>query len=250
VPVVSINNVNYRVFVLDINQKSSAPLVSLDQLQIFLGSSGNATGYANRQLPGTTAIFDLNPTGGTDGNYIELNARLSHCSGSSDMNLCVPDSMFAGTAGDPYVYLFSRFGDHFGTNGGYEEWAVSHLTGAAPSSISGTVFNTTGGIISGVTVTLTGTDVNGNAVTLCAVTDANGFYFFDSLVAGTYTVTVLTSTVPSTLSWVSTSVGTVGGTQGFQSGNPDIMSIMLNAGLNGINYDFTFGPAAGGGVIA
>jgi hypothetical protein len=250
VPLVTIGTTNYRVFLLDVNQKSSAPLVSLDQLQIFLGTSGNATGYASRQLTGAKLIFDLNPNDGTDGNYVELDARLSHGSGSSDMNLCLPDSLFAGTSGDPYVYLFSRFGDHFGTHGGYEEWAVSHLTGAAPSSISGTVFDTSGGLISGVLLTLTGTDVNGNAVTLYAMTDNNGFYFFDSLVAGSYTVTVLTSSVPSGFSWVGSSVGTVGGMLSTQNGNHDITSIMLDAGLNGINYDFTFGPAAGGGVIA
>ena len=50
------------VFLLDINQKSSAPLLSLDQLQIFIGNSGNLTGYdtTTRQLAGLTAVFDMN----------------------------------------------------------------------------------------------------------------------------------------------------------------------------------------------
>jgi HEAT repeat protein len=52
VPVLNVNGINYRVFLLDINQKASAPLLSLDQLQIFVGASGNLTGYntTSRQL--------------------------------------------------------------------------------------------------------------------------------------------------------------------------------------------------------
>src|SRR5207249_1761171 len=42
-----------------------------------------------------------------------------------------------------------------------------------------------------VSVTLIGTDVNLNAVTATAQTDATGFYTFTDLLAGTYTVTEL-----------------------------------------------------------
>ncbi len=44
--------------------------------------------------------------------------------------------------------------------------------------------------VGGVTVTLSGTDVNGNAVNRTMVTLPNGFYQFDDLPEGTYTVSV------------------------------------------------------------
>src|SRR5262249_16877006 len=138
VPVVTINGVNYRAFLLDINQRSSQPLVSLDQLQIFVANSGNLTGYdtAARQLPGATLVYDMNPGGGNT-NWVALNARLSHGIGSSDMVLLVPQSVFASTPGNPNIYLFSRFGDNFGASGGFEQWAVK--SNAALSTISGFV---------------------------------------------------------------------------------------------------------------
>ncbi|MBL7813721.1 MAG: hypothetical protein JNL70_01860, partial [Saprospiraceae bacterium] len=43
--------------------------------------------------------------------------------------------------------------------------------------------------ISGVTVTLTGTDINGKIINLTQTTDASGFYLFQNLTPGIYTVT-------------------------------------------------------------
>jgi hypothetical protein len=236
VPLKNVNGINYRVFLLDINQRASAPLLSLDQLQIFVGTSGNLTGYdpTTHQLAGLTATYDLKATGD---NWVELNARLSHGIGSSDMNLLVPDALFAGTSGTPYVYLFSRFGDHYVTNGGFEQWAVSEVTGPPPSSLSGFVFNTTtsptGVPMAGVMVELTGVDTHGNQVTLFAVTDANGFYYFDSLAAGTYAITEVT---PAGFTAGPDFVGSLGGTL---NGTNQIGAISLGAGLNGVQYDFT-----------
>jgi hypothetical protein len=235
VPLSNVNGVNYRVFLLDINQKASAPLVSLDQLQIFVGGSGNLTGYnqTTRTLAGLNAVYDMSATGD---NWVELNARLSHGSGSSDMYLYVPDALFVGTAGNPFIYVFSRFGDHFGTNGGYEEWAVSRGTGPAPSALSGFSFDTsssTPGVpLAGVTVELTGVDFNGNQVTLFAVTDTNGFFYFDSLAAGTYT---LTEIPPTNFVGGTDVAGNLGGSLG----NNQISGINLGAGVNGTGYDFT-----------
>ena len=232
IPEVTIGGVAYRVFLLDINQKSSQPLVSLDQLRIFEGDNGSMTGYdpSTGLLSGTIPLYDLN-AGGGGANWIELNARLSHGLGSSDMTLDVPDADFlqAATTGNPYVYLFSRFGDNFATNGGFEQWAVQKGTGPAPSSLSGTVTQQ-GSLASGVMVMLTGMDTSGNTVTLYAVTDNNGFYSFDNLNAGPYTIsTVLPSGLTDTAS-----AGTLGGTAG-----TDVTSIDLGAGLNGLDYDFT-----------
>ena len=229
IPEVTIGGVAYRVFLLDINQKSSQPLLSLDQLRLFEGDNGSLTGYdtTTGQLSGITPLYDLNAAGGT--NWIELNARLSHGLGSSDMALLVPDSYFlqAATSSDPYVYLFSRFGDNFATNGGFEQWAVQEGTGTVPSSLSGTVTLQQGGSpVSGTMVTLTGVDSNGNSITLFAVTDSSGFYSFDNLTAGTYTISI----VPPSGYTDTASVGTLGGT--------GITSISLGAGQNGFDYNF------------
>ena len=75
--------------------------------------------------------------------------------------------------------------------------AVIDITILPTSSISGTVFEDANGNgiqdageagIAGVEVTLVGEDINGNAVELTVLTDANGNYSFDGLVAGTYSV--------------------------------------------------------------
>jgi hypothetical protein len=232
IPEVTVGGVAYRVFLLDINQKSSQPLLSLDQLRIFEGDSGSLTGYdpTTGQLAGITALYDLNAGGGT--NWVELNARLSHGLGSSDMALLVPDSYFlkAATSSNPYVYLFSRFGDNFATNGGFEQWAVQKGTGPVPSSLSGTVTLQQGGSpVSGTMVKLTGVDSNGNSITLYAVTDNNGFYSFDNLTAGTYTISV----VPPSGYTDTGTAGTLGGTSG-----TNISSISLGAGQNGFDYNF------------
>jgi|GEM_PF-850846 len=70
--------------------------------------------------------------------------------------------------------------------------------GETTGSLSGTVFrddnfdgalNGSDGGLSGVTVRLTGTDVNGNSVNQTITTATDGTYVFNDLVAGTYTIT-------------------------------------------------------------
>ena len=38
--------------------------------------------------------------------------------------MLIPESAFAGFGSGTFVYLYSRFGDNFGAQGGFEEWAV------------------------------------------------------------------------------------------------------------------------------
>ena len=57
--------------------------------------------------------------------WVKLNYDLNAGSGSGDMRLFVPNSLFTG--GFQYVYLYSQFGGEGGAfvnNDGYEEWAV------------------------------------------------------------------------------------------------------------------------------
>src|SRR5262245_54137957 len=65
VPVVTVGGVEYREFLLDINQKSSSPLLSLDEVRVFLGDSGNLTNYnvTAKTLNNQGAVFDFDSGG-------------------------------------------------------------------------------------------------------------------------------------------------------------------------------------------
>jgi hypothetical protein len=108
------------------------------------------------------------------GNWVELDARLSHGIGSSDMNLYVPDAVFAGGT---YVYLYSKFGVNVGCNGGFEQWATGESLVTPTGTISGTVFNASANNApyAGATVTLG---------QLSTTTNASGNYSFSNLAVG------------------------------------------------------------------
>jgi len=87
-----------------------------------------------------------------------------------------------------------------------------------------------------MTVTLTGTDVNGNAVAQTLLTDANGYYNFTGLAAGTYTLSVTPS--GSYINGQAT-VGTVNGnTDGITQQFGMVSQIVLKMGDQGTNYNF------------
>jgi hypothetical protein len=125
VPVVSLGGVDYYQFLLDINQTGTDPLLSLNELQIFLGNSGSLSG-ATVGAGGTLSfgananlVYDMDATGD---NTVELNYNLNTGSGSGDMFFYVNTSLFTGT--NQYVYLYSLFGSPNNNNDGFEEWAV------------------------------------------------------------------------------------------------------------------------------
>lgn len=118
IPVVNIYGTNYRQFLLDINQTGTNPYLSLDGLEIYLGSAGNLTSYAISPSNLGNLIYDLDAGGD---NWVHLDYNLNSGSGSGDMLFSLPDSLFVV---GKYVYLYSRFGENFPNNGGYEEWAV------------------------------------------------------------------------------------------------------------------------------
>ncbi len=121
IPTTTVENVVYRVFHLDVNEPRGGghEFISLDKLQIFLGAAGDLAGYPDNL---GALIYDLDTAG--EDNWIKLESARAG-GGQSDMSLLVPDSLFtlAGTP-DPYVYLYSRFGDHFAADGGFEEWST------------------------------------------------------------------------------------------------------------------------------
>lgn len=238
-PVVIVNGVAYRQFVLDINQRASSSQISLDKLQIFLGDRGNLTGYkaGKATLGGLHAIYDLDAV---KNRSILMNASLNNNTGSADVIVLIPDRLFAASSDNPFVYLYSKFGS---ANGGYESWAVLPKSVAPPpvsSSLTGQVYidlNRNGVFddgetgIEGASIGLTGTDDLGNQVVLTAVTDANGNYTFAGLRAGTYTIT---ESQPVGYFDAEDTVGTLGGVLG----QDRVANIQVIAGQHGFGYNF------------
>jgi protocatechuate 3,4-dioxygenase beta subunit len=87
--------------------------------------------------------------------------------------------------------------------------------------------------IAGVTITLTGTTKSGVHVTLTTVTDEDGFYRFDNLLAGNYTIT---ESQPADYNDGKDSVGSFGGNNCY---NDKIKDICVPASaVCGVNYNF------------
>ncbi|MEJ1937216.1 hypothetical protein WDZ92_44040, partial [Nostoc sp. NIES-2111] len=117
VPVVEIDGVRYRQFILDINEPNSAnkSSINLDMLQIFLGNAGNLTNFSTTNGFGANAtkVFDLDANGNNTIGLEDINSG----SGRYDMFANIRDDLFTGP--NQFVYLYSKF---TGNNGGFEEW--------------------------------------------------------------------------------------------------------------------------------
>lgn len=133
----------YRQFSLDINEASSGtnPLLSLDQVQLFITSNANLTGYSAGTFSGATKVYDMDAPAGipTANNWVKLNYSLSGSgSGRADMLMYVPDSKFTlgGATAASYVVMYTKFGTVFGADAGldasagFEEWSINSLSGA------------------------------------------------------------------------------------------------------------------------
>lgn len=104
VPVKNIDGINYREFLLDINESGGGnQYLSLDKLQLFLGDAGDLTGYPSGL---GTMIWDMD-TGPAGDMWIALDYELEAGSGDGDMLAYIPDSLFTGGS---YVYLYCMFG--------------------------------------------------------------------------------------------------------------------------------------------
>lgn len=126
VTVVSIGGGLYLEFLLDVDQTGANPDISLDEIQVFRSSTPNQSvetfdAQGILQLADSSLVYRLD-SGGTD-NWVWLDYSLNSGSGSGDMFMYVPAGLFAAGSGD-YVYLYSRFGENYAANDGFEEWAV------------------------------------------------------------------------------------------------------------------------------
>jgi hypothetical protein len=149
VPIVTISGVTYYQFQLDINQTNADPLLSLDNVKIFLSNTGGNVATDNFGTGLGTQIYSLDAA--TDTNGILLNYTFQSGSGQADMFLDVPTSLFVGGT---YVYLWSQFGSQEPNSGfclnpptctnndGFEEWSVGlgENTGPPPVPEPATMF--------------------------------------------------------------------------------------------------------------
>jgi hypothetical protein len=129
IPLVTIGSIEYREFMLSIDEPGNDPMISLDQLQIFLSSSATESSYntTTRTLGTLNAIYDLD-SGGDD--WIKLNYQLAKQSGPGAMIVYIPNYLFTQSGGQ-YVYLYSQLGSTaLPSGGGMEEWWVRSTTGS------------------------------------------------------------------------------------------------------------------------
>jgi hypothetical protein len=146
VPIVTIAGVQYREFILDINQTAQDPLLSLNRVVVTLRASGGLLGAtvadgaalganADDLFAGDQLVYDSGL-----GNRVDLSYKNDAGSGKGDMFLYIPVSLFAGKTFTS-VYLYSEFGGNgseppYQTNDGFEEWAVRSPTVAVPEPTS------------------------------------------------------------------------------------------------------------------
>lgn len=136
VGIITIGANNVLRFLLDINQTGSAPLLNLDEVQIFLSTTPNqsVTTFTGGVLNLASSALVYRMDAGVD-SLVTLNYALNSGSGSGDMTLDI-----LATALDPaflalglttttqknsaYIYLYSKFGSSPNNNNdGFEEWA-------------------------------------------------------------------------------------------------------------------------------
>lgn len=153
VPVVTIGGVDYREFVLNVNQTKNKPFVSLDEVRIFIDNTATLSNYNanNGKLVGAKLVYNMDAGGD---NAIKLKALRNEDNTpvAGEMALLIPESLFAAqNAKDKsFVYLYSKFGGQaasggntFTANGGTEAWGarLAPAVNVEPASLSGTIFD-------------------------------------------------------------------------------------------------------------
>ena len=122
--VTTLNGIAYFGFYVDVNEPNSSnqSTISLERLKIFTSATlQNSTSTdANGQFNGSlgTLRYDLDFGGNNSVLYDDQNSG----SGSGDIDIYIPVSLFAGTQANDYVYMYQLWGNADGmTAGGFEE---------------------------------------------------------------------------------------------------------------------------------
>jgi hypothetical protein len=136
----------YYVFELDANETgvgSYKRLLSIDNIAIYtssIGSQTTETTDANGMLTFSDghlhyALNNPNTPQAVMPNWVKIDSTIGSTSGSgsSDMLVYIPVSVFAGVANSDYIYFYNLNGVHYnatkgtGAEAGFEEWRA--LTG-------------------------------------------------------------------------------------------------------------------------
>ena len=138
----TVGGVSVMRFLLDINQNrgGTGELLNLDEVQLFISTSANQSvtsfdGNGKLGLGSSQLVYRMDGTNIDTDTKVTLDYSLNSGSGSGDMYLDVPVSMFdiAFRAGGynsgaekngAFIYLYSKFGSNpYSNNDGFEEWA-------------------------------------------------------------------------------------------------------------------------------
>lgn len=122
-------------FLLDINQTNANPWLSLDKLELWTHGSAltDASSLAALASSGAIMNYDLDLGGDSE---VLLNYSFNNGSGSGDLFVYIPQSVFAGVDVNSFLTLYSMFGSNapnYVENDGFEEWA--HREAAAVTSV-------------------------------------------------------------------------------------------------------------------
>jgi hypothetical protein len=121
--VTTINSIEYFVFLLDINQTSANNLINLDILKLYTRATSITDGNQDSLADLNTATLEYDLDAGGD-NTVVLDYNLNSGSGSGDLFVYVPTSLF-GVPDSSFLYMHSGFGsDPNVSNDGFEEWAT------------------------------------------------------------------------------------------------------------------------------
>jgi len=139
---------SYFVFSLDANQQSQGSngsesgKVSLLELQIWLGDTAEPTVNTEPILGSSEEYVTAFTSAGAhlkysldslNNNVVNIDSALNNGSGSGDLTVFIPTSLFDGENLDQFLYLYSSFGvpdpqgtipgaTYYANNDGFEEW--------------------------------------------------------------------------------------------------------------------------------
>ncbi|MGD8501410.1 MAG: hypothetical protein PVJ86_12230, partial [Phycisphaerales bacterium] len=172
VPIIDIGGIPYREFQLDINENTGGTsyYMSLNEFQVWTTNDPNILGYDD-----TTNSFPIgsgdgeaqlayNFNGGDDS--IKMDYRINPGSGKRDYRVYVPVSYFIELE---YVVIFTRHGDTWPTDDGFEEWGVAVYPTAPNTMVQIATSAPADVVIAGETVDLTVTETNAGTAPLTNV---------------------------------------------------------------------------------
>jgi hypothetical protein len=209
--------IRYYEFVLSIAQSDSSPLLSLDELRLYVTNPSTVQPASLSSYDSTTQtladasgkryapVYDLDAGGDS---WVKLNADLSDKVNDGngegtpgDMTVLVPATDL-GNDPSQYVYLYSKFGVNYRNTGSFQQWNLGTRPVEKTGSVSGQVYVDTNGDglqqtgeppLAGATVYL---DANNNGSfdtgELTTVTGSDGKFSFSGMAAGTYHVRAIT----------------------------------------------------------